>query len=51
MFVLAGKKGLTITRTLAYYAIEFITAVKSFIMYAPGVSAIKISTTMIFECL
>jgi hypothetical protein len=36
VYVRASIKSLTITKALAYYATEFITAVKSFMMHAPG---------------
>jgi len=36
VFVQASKKGLTITKTLAYYATEVIMSVKKFMIQAPG---------------
>ncbi len=41
MFVEAGKVDLTILKTLAYHVAEWITAVASFVVLAPGVDVIK----------
>ncbi len=36
VFVKASKKLLTISKALAYYTMELIMAIKSFMMHAPG---------------
>jgi hypothetical protein len=43
VFVKASKKCLTIAKALAYCTTEFIMAVKSFIVQAPGANVIKLS--------
>jgi hypothetical protein len=47
---LLGWKGLPETNTLAYYKNPLITAVKSFEVHAPGVSIMKLFTSVIYEC-
>jgi hypothetical protein len=38
MFVKVNKKFLTISKTLAYYITDFITAIKSLMAQAPGLA-------------
>ncbi len=51
VFVKASQKCLTITKALAYYTTEFITAVKRFMVHAPAANVIKLFTAVTYAFL
>ncbi len=44
-------KRLRVTNTLAYYGVELVTAIKSFVIQAPGACTIKLFTAVIVAVL